>query len=1310
MDHQMDQVDQIDDGMAEHQECTSRTNKDGTSCRPEEDNWVSHVRFTNTFGDTVSLFANLLKSRSLRNLVPVINYRPSKSLTKVMNGFENKFPRLLAAERLNNPTNMTDAPCPRPSLPGVTCESITGKQAVGSAAPLSKQAPACAPPLGELGVNADLDLKSSTTDEKCLQPSTSASHDLLSTTNVSLDLTYSIPVDLCRQLSITADLTAVPTSYNSTEPDLRCDSGRTLPDLGCDSEGTQQDLGCDLSPDKEVFSPPGVIETAATEVPDGEAIQQATAQPLSPASVSGQAEGKTLNEGGGPRPACQSASQLVDDSQPQLDTSHNSHQQRVQASVNDKQANGETESMEPLSNSGVGLQQGGLISSVGHLRLPPHVIRDSIPRQANVEVFGERMFNEERMGPRLTPEGLTQSSPERLQEINQAIAAMKNAYKSFSASHGRFGGPSPSMVQQSTTASTWDPRLRLGSCTIRKGSLLLVLDIFTTEAGREGCLNFVDAPSSNSDLSECPLTPGMLHMAELEDGAECLIQASAWVGGQAPCIVPGAGDPLALDAPRLVLMHPMKTAAGNTGESSASVFQTAGLHSHASDVHSARNTSGNYASVFQMVDLSSLPYMPPITWRNTLRVRCQDQALPISVTGPDGPFSTTQGGGNATQVNTTQGRSNTTQVNMVQADAKAGLLDQVTIDMGEVFDAASPHLMWVEVWDGYKIISSIPVMSFPEEMSATAQELGCVPEGLVLQGTAAAPSLPTANELSGLGMWQELVESLRASPPNNSLANGMAKSPAAVSALGLQLLDRAVRAGWVHVAAALFDDLLGLCDVSMKAVLSSPYLCHPLLHSAVLSTSINMVELVRQRTDQHGCSISWDLPDALGFSPMHLATQMEELNLLWELLSRYPDADAALHVAVQGQVTPAEMLAARRFCMSQEAEDILSSSLNHCVADALADEQSVSKGDEPGISKVDEQGVSKGVEPGISKVDEQVVSKGVHCASKGVEVAGPIAPRIPVMAGAPPSRTPAPPRIPDPSAPRIPVNAGPHLLGTPAPPQDHGTSRPPDPVMAEPPSGAPLPPDPVMAEAPLLGTQLPPGSRNGSEPPLLGAPATPPSHCNGGAPPSRDPAPPRIRVIGGPPLLGPAPPRIPGPSAPQDHCNGGAPPSRDPAPPRITGPSAAQDHFNGGAPPSGTQRAPQDHCLSEAPPLGPAPPRTPGPSAPQDHCNGGAPPSRDPAPPRIPVMAEPPLQAPAPPGSLWMRSPPSRDPRPQDPWTPSAPRITVMTEPPLLDPRPKDPVMVAPPSRDPYPRPPRIPVMAEPPLLRAQRTPDLCLC
>eukprot|EP00798_Chlamydomonas_sp_ICE-L_P001254 gene1254-32601_t len=211
--------------------------------------------------------------------------------------------------------------------------------------------------------------------------------------------------------------------------------------------------------------------------------------------------------------------------------------------------------------------------------------------------------------------------------------------------------------------------------------------------------------------------------------------------------------------------------------------------------------------------------------------------------------------------------------NVEQGKSNAVLLDQVTLDIGPLYNAASPHLFWIEVWKSYKLMFTIPVLSFPP--SAMAQELGCVPDG--------SASLPTSNEISDLGLWLELLHDQPACAAITPDALGQGPC----SAFGHQLLERAVQAGRVHVAAALFDGLLGPCNLSVGAILSSPYLGCPLLHSAVLSSNLGMVELVRQVADKHGHTIPWDLPDALGFTAMHLATQADDLNFLYDLLSRY---------------------------------------------------------------------------------------------------------------------------------------------------------------------------------------------------------------------------------------------------------------------------------------------------------------------------------------------------------------------------------------------------------------------------------------
>eukprot|EP00798_Chlamydomonas_sp_ICE-L_P001256 gene1256-32604_t len=634
---------------------------------------------------------------------------------------------------------------------------------------------------------------------------------------------------------------------------------------------------------------------------------------------------------------------------------------------------------EPRAGGILDLLQGGK-HSTSQATVPPQrhcVVRLSRQNHFNsgdrAAVVGEKLFNEERMGASAFARRTPQPSPERIQEIDKAIAAMKDLYGSLSMRHGLSPGTAPGLVHVSvplgdpsllpngyqsrhplsttnhvttTNSSAYrsmDPRLQLGRITVRKGSLVLEFDVINTEAYQDYSDDSLVGPLAEAGLARGPLPLGMLNIPGPEDGAECFVQVgavvhtyswdsdtSAGVGGQTPSAVPGASPQHSPNAPRLVMMHPASTELPPSNPVPQNVLSR----------EECENELSPSGPVLQTVSLAGLQGMPPITENCSMRARCKGQALPISIAGPEGPFDMVQVLGNAEQgksnagqldqvtldigqvFNAEQGKSNAGQLDQVtleigqvfnaeQGKSNAGQLDQVTLDIGQVFNAASPHLFWIEVWKSYKLMFTIPVLSFPPELSAMAQELGCVPEG--------SASLPTSNEISDLGLWLELVHD----QPACAAITPQALGQGPCSAFSLQLLERAVQAGRVHVAAALLDDLLGPCNLSVGAILSSPYLGCPLLHSAVLSSNLDMVEMVRQVTDKHDHSIPWDLPDALGFTAMHLATQADDLNFLYDLLSRYPDADAALHSAAGGHITPLEMLAARNHGLGAEAVDAL---------------------------------------------------------------------------------------------------------------------------------------------------------------------------------------------------------------------------------------------------------------------------------------------------------------------------------------------------------------------------------------------------
>ncbi|GIL55118.1 hypothetical protein Vafri_10728 [Volvox africanus] len=128
---------------------------------------------------------------------------------------------------------------------------------------------------------------------------------------------------------------------------------------------------------------------------------------------------------------------------------------------------------------------------------------------------------------------------------------------------------------------------------------------------------------------------------------------------------------------------------------------------------------------------------------------------------------------------------------------------------------------------------------------------------------------------------------------------------AAAAGLGMRLLRFAVLRGWPAAATLLLKGLMTHCRLGFEDVCqlfpAATGLLHggggpgmPLLHTAVMSSSLIMVRAVKAWAQRYRCSMSWVEPvvAAGGLTPLHLAAVQDGGRLAGAILGLWPDAEA----------------------------------------------------------------------------------------------------------------------------------------------------------------------------------------------------------------------------------------------------------------------------------------------------------------------------------------------------------------------------------------------------------------------------------
>eukprot|EP00798_Chlamydomonas_sp_ICE-L_P001255 gene1255-32602_t len=508
--------------------------------------------------------------------------------------------------------------------PGIKCDTPLVVPDAKSDTPLADSGTKCDTPLADSGTKCDTPLADSgTKSDTPLADSGTKCDTPLADSGTKCDAPLAVPGAKCD-----TPLAHPGTKCDTppTDPGTKCDTHSTDPGTKCDTPPTDPGTKCDTPPAEHVLG----LTSLDSPHPEIEHSTPLDKQDLGPSGGDEVAPSSTDAEA----VPLDSASELA-------------MVQTLPEEVKDL-----------FLVIGEEHQQAGFVADNGHTHIPPHVLRDNELQNSNEEV-GEKLFNEERMGASAFARRTPQPSPERIQEIDKAIAAMKDLYGSFSMRHGLSPGfvhvsvplGDPSLLPDGyqgalcRAVQAWDPRLQLGRVTVRKGSLMLEFDVINLEACQEYGDDSLVGPLAEAGLARGPLSLGMLNIPGPEDGAECFVQLGLrlFCLGQRsnPLHCPGGfHSAFAENGPPAPVMMPLLDRA-NPPPDPKRVNELPPSDPVPPNILSREEREDKLSPsspVLQTVSLAGLPGMPPITGNCSVRARCKGQALPISPTSID-PFA-----------------------------------------------------------------------------------------------------------------------------------------------------------------------------------------------------------------------------------------------------------------------------------------------------------------------------------------------------------------------------------------------------------------------------------------------------------------------------------------------------------------------------------------------------------------------------------------------------------------------------------------------------------------------------------------------
>eukprot|EP00798_Chlamydomonas_sp_ICE-L_P001422 gene1422-32793_t len=440
--------------------------------------------------------------------------------------------------------------------------------------------------------------------------------------------------------------------------------------------------------------------------------------------------------------------------------------------------------------------------------------------------------------------------------------------------------PEGSIKRMFEQARTSYPGLDLLDHAIRKGSLLIALDVLTLGAvtsrgngdkGNAGNVWAKSVPKPKEWLS-------WLQLPWPKDGDDVFVQIGStihplhWDESQQEWVDSPSYTASSVHTPVLKMVEPMVVhpSMGNACDP-APFYVTNGIILH---ICSSARLRGDIK----------------------LRARSRGKAVAVSVVGE----ATPHGG---------------------EVEEAATYFYKAHLDFGETpcFGNAT-HNVALEVWVGRVMVQCIPILVLPEAFRAVAADVGRLATSLPELSDGSPKVRYMLGVLSKLGMWLEFVEHWvnlgRSAKDGKAVSSEQVLPSAQVTQhmLGLArfLLDRFVVAGQANAAHCVLKGLVCVTSPTLGYVGHDGKPCSQfnLLHTAMSSNRASMVLLVDRWAAAIPALGSWYSHDLHGVTPLHMLLSLDKAKMLVAVLTYSNRAQVAWFRA-RGLIsdTPAELTA-----------------------------------------------------------------------------------------------------------------------------------------------------------------------------------------------------------------------------------------------------------------------------------------------------------------------------------------------------------------------------------------------------------------